>query len=155
MHHRFHIEFLAAFPVIVGGILPQFTDEEWNRITGPVSGLVISFLMLMVMVMFGRSRIKKDDARERAREAIEEARRKEDKEEREKRHRESMAQQDKLADKFESLHETQMKAYLEQAKAQLVYAAEHRNLHDLIKRSPCLSLQIKSEQGKIDRTDAA
>jgi Ca2+/Na+ antiporter len=73
---------LAAIPALTASIASMsntpINDVDWGRMVGSFGGLFVSVIMLIVMMLFARSRIKKDDAREERRIAVEEDRRKDD-----------------------------------------------------------------------------
>ena len=52
---------LALFTT--ASIFNFFSESDWNRITGPFGGLVVSLAMLVLLVRHSAARIRKDDER--------------------------------------------------------------------------------------------
>lgn len=98
---------IVAVSLFNASLFGLFSKEDWSRMTGPVSGLVVSILIMVVLFKHSANRIRKDDERARL-----------DRQDREERHKEAMQVQRDLMKKLEDKDERLMALTVEQMKAQ-------------------------------------
>ncbi|MEI8044233.1 MAG: hypothetical protein WCL11_22675 [Verrucomicrobiota bacterium] len=105
-------ELFASLAIAFVNLAAYLTSDDWDKLLGPLGCLVLSIIMLGVFISHARNRMRREDARNEARER-----------ESERRHEDGMKAQKMLyeahAIKMESFLTQQMAASLEQIKANL------------------------------------